>query len=325
MKAEVVSEVAEWLAEEEAKLVDPEQVCKFGEDPASGWWPDFDEMDEWLLKVIDFDPVLSEANGLLFPVVDLLSYGNGTPKEDSVVYKVRNRYTSCYGHLYRKLHDGYELLQPTTIIALNKPEHPYTGWATDGFGIDGCGDVFETDASRAKGAILLHTLVAFIPGLELTRAWSKMFDAERNRRKQGHQLYGGCKGKPYLWVDSKNGKVVCGAKSQFNNELINIEPVNHVVDHTYGNTATLQPGFRATLQLRTMYRDVNDSNIHPDHAIGDFLQYGNFTGFQPTETFLDWDDFIKAGWVHMMNQALAIQPADGFKFDKPDYWCLALS
>ncbi|EJP4657758.1 hypothetical protein NUI79_004553, partial [Escherichia coli] len=177
---------------------------------------------------------------------------------------------------------------------------------------------------RANGSILLHTLLGFIPGLELPRAWSKMFDAERNMRGKAPQPYGR-KDKPFVWVDSKDGKVYCGRRGSFGNGLVDTEPVNHVVDHLYGNTDTLQPGFRATLQLRTIFRDVNDTNRHAAHAIGDFLCWGDFTGYQPSAPFKDWDDFIKAGWVHMMNQALAIRPVDGFHLDDASRWCLALS
>lgn len=316
MNDKIVASIAEYLKEEEARLLDPSEVCSPG-----FVWPDFDEMDKALLFAINHDPAAAMQHGLLCPVVNLLSYGNGKPRPGSVMDKVKDwAYTSRYSHLFMKIHSGFVLQTPTPIVALNKLDWTYTGWAINGV------DTFDTDAERADGSILLHTLAGFIPGLELTRAWSKMFDAERNMRGKGYQPYGGCRGKPYLWVDSKDGKVVCGALSQFRTGgLINTEPVNHVVDHTYGNTGTLQPGIRAMIQLRTMYRDVNDSNKHIAHAIGDFLCWGNFTGYQPAEPFNDWDDLIKAGWVHMMNQALAIQPVGGFHLEDPSRWCLALS
>ncbi|EQA1985154.1 hypothetical protein ACXZEG_005128 [Escherichia coli] len=315
MNDKIVASIAEYLKEQEARLLDPSEVCSPG-----FVWPDFDDIDRALLFAIQHDPAAAMQHGLLCPVVNLLSYGNGKPRSGSVMDKVKDwAYASRYGHLFMKTRSGFDLLPTTTIVALNKQLWPYTGWAINGV------DTFDTDEERAKGSILLQTLIGFIPGLELPRAWSKMFDAERNMRGKGLQPYGGCRGKPYLWVDSKDGKVVCGALGQFNNNLTNIEPVNHVVDHLYGNTATLQPGFRATLQLRTMYRDVNDSNKHPDSAIGDFLCWGDFTGYQPSAPFQCWDDLIKAGWVHMMSQALAIQPVGGFHLEDTSRWCLALS
>lgn len=313
MNDKIVASIAEYLKEEEAKLLDPEQVCKFGEDPASGWWPDFDEMDKLLLTAIYHDPTEAMEHGLLFKVVDLLSYGNGTPREGSVMEIAKDwAYTSRYGHLGQRTHNRFVLLPTTTIVALNKPDHPYTGWAINGI------DTFKTDAERAKGAILLHTILGHIPGLELVRVWSKVFDAERNKRDNGYHSYkDGCD----CWVN-KDG-FVKRAVRQFGQHG-KAYPVNHFVDHPYGNTDTLQPGFRATLQVRTMLPDVNDFNKHPAHAIGDFLLWDDFKGFQPTEMLLP-DDFIKAGWVHMMKQALAIQPVDGFHLEDTSRWCLALS
>lgn len=330
-KSQLVKDTAYWLKEEEARLLDPLLVTSEGEDVRSGWWPDFDEMDKALKAAIYFDPPAAEECSLLFKIVDLPSYGSkGKPLEGSVMEVATERRTSRYGHHYAKRRDGFELLPPTTIIAEDKPEHDYTGWAIDGFGVDGCGYQFKTNSERAKGSILLHTALAFVPGLELTRAWSKMFDAERNKRDNGYHEYTHYHryGKPELRsleVDPTSGIIRSYKHGPFGDPIKTKDIVKHQVDHPYGNTATLQPGFRATLQLRTVLEDVNHSNLHPDHAIGDFLQYGDFTGFQPTETFLDWDDFIKAGWVHMMNQAMALRPYGGFQFDKPDYWCLALS
>lgn len=340
-KSQLVKDTAYWLKEEEARLLDPLLVTSEGEDTRSGWWPDFDEMDKALLHAIYFDPPAAKECGLLFKIVDLLSYGNGEPREGSVMNKARNsRFTSRYGHHYAKRKDGFELLPPTVIIAEDKPEHPYTGWAIDGFGVDGCGYQFKTNEERALGAIVLHTILGHIPGLELVRAWSKIFDAERNKRDNGYHdyWYQPRYGKPEMRSLKVNGKgiVNCYRRSQFGGSPIigKGELVNHHVDHSYGNTATLRPGFRATMQVRTLLPDVNHSNRHEGHKVGDFLQYpvpGTdlvFEGFQPTETFLDWDDFIKAGWLHMMNQAMALRPRGGFRFeDDPDdpIWCLALS
>lgn len=312
-KRQVVESIANMLKEVEERLLDPSEVSRMA-------MPDFDAYDAALLTAIRLHPEAAIECGLLCPVVKLLSYAprDGKPKPDTLLALITNLYSSRYGHGFRKLHNSYQPLQPVPIVAANKLDWTYTGYPIDGYG-----DWFATDFERSKWSLLIHTLIGYFPGLELTRAWSKMFDAERNMRGKGLQPYGGCRGKPYLWVDSKDGKVVCGALGQFNNNLINIESVNHVVDHIYGNTATLQPGFRATLQLRTMYRDVNDSNKHANHAVGDFLYWGDFTGYQPDHFNGDWDDLIWKGWQHMMSQAE--QPVGGFRFGDPARWCLALS
>ena len=317
MNDNIVASIAEYLEEQEARLLDPLEVCNPG-----FIWPDFDDIDRALLFAIEHDPAAAIAHGLLFKVNALLSY---KPKSDTLTAKIDNLYVSRYGHLYSKRRDGYVLLPPPRpIIAEDRPEHDYSGWTFDGFG-----DYFATNEERSKWAILLHTLIGFIPGFELPHAWSKMFDAERNRRRSGFHdyVYYPPHGKPELRKlrVGDDGYVNCYRRHPVNGDLIDERMVKHVVDHMFGNTGTLQPGIRAAIQLRTAHGDVNKVNNHPAHAIGDFLCWGDFTGFQPDHFDGDWDKLIKAGWVHMMKQALAIQPVDGFKLDKPDYWCLALS
>lgn len=317
MNDTIVASIAEYLEEQEARLLDPSEVFKIA-------MPDFDAIDEALLFAIKHDPTAAIACGLLFKVNALLSY-KPNPKIDTLTARIDNLYTSRYGHLYIKRRDGYVLLPPPRpVIAEDRPEHTYSGWTFDGFG-----DYFANNEERSKWAILLHTLIGFIPGLELPHAWSKMFDAERNRRRSGFHdyVYYPPHGKPEprkLRVGD-DGYVNCYQRHPVNGELCGEMLVKHVVDHLYGNTATLQPGFRATMQLRTAHGDVNKVNNHTAHAIGDFLCWGDFTGYQPECFTGDWDDLIWKGWQHMMNQALAIQPVNGFKLDKPDYWCLALS
>lgn len=319
MNDNIVASIAEYLEEQEARLLDPLEVCNPG-----FVWPDFDKMDKALLFAIEFDPAAAIAHGLLFKVNALLSY-KPNPKIDTLTARIDNLYTSRYGHLYIKRRDGYVLLpSPHPVIAEDRPEHDYSGWTFDGFG-----DYFATNEERSKWAILLHTLIGFIPGFELPHAWSKMFDAERSRRGSGlhDYVYHPPHGKPErrkLRVGD-DGYVNCYLRNPTKGNLIDERLVKHVVDHLYGNTGTLQPGIRAAIQLRTAYGDVNKVNNHTAHAIGDFLCWEDFTGFQPDHFDGDWDKLIKDGWVNMMIQALAIQPVDGFKLDKPDYWCLALS
>ncbi|HBD5468622.1 TPA: hypothetical protein KKL65_004522 [Escherichia coli] len=301
-KRQVVEAIADMLKEVEARLLDPSEVSRMA-------MPDFDALDKALLLAISLHPEAAIECGLLCPVADLLSYA---PRKGTLTAKITNLFTSRYGHGYRKLSDGYEPLQTHTIVAKDRAAWPYTGYVVDGYG-----DYFDTNDARAKGSIMLHTLIGYFPGLELPRAWSKMFDAERNQRGGDFHPY---RGDCVCWVD-KAGYVKCG-KEQFG-KRVNIQTVNHVVDHIYGNTDTLQPGFRAALQLRTILPDVNHANKHPAHAVGDFLCFGDFTGYQPSTPFHSWDDLIWQGWQHMMNQAN--QPVGGFRFKDPALWCLALS
>lgn len=323
MKCKIVEDTAHWLGEIEAQLLDPLIVCD------NFHWPDFDQIDKALLAAIDFDPPEAMRQGLLCPVVDLLSYGGGNPKDGSAIKVAKGRHSSRYGHGYRKLSDGFELLPVYVIKADNKPDHDYTGFIVDGFGIDGCGDRFKTDADRSLGCIMVHTSVGHFPGLELTRVWSKVFDAERNQRgrapsKYIHRSKQGKRIECESWVD-KDGKIVCAIRNSFTGELKIIAQVNHFVDHPYGNTGTLQPGFRAAISLRTLLPDVNDANKHHDHTVGDFLCFGDFTGYQLDHFDGDWDKLIKDGWVNMMTQAMDLRPCDGFRFKDPALWCKALS
>ena len=312
MNDKIVTSIAEYLEEEESRLLDPWEVSQQG-----FIFPDFDDIDKSLLFAIEHDPAAAIANGLMCPVTDLLSY---VPYSGTLTAKVTNLYTSRYFHLFRRWRDGFELLQPRIIVAEDRPEHDYVGWAIDGYG-----DVFATNEERSKGSILLHTL-AYFPGFELPRAWSKMFDAERNKRDNGlHDFVyypkdGGKSQLRRLHVDS-DGYTCMKPINGFGDGY----KVNHVVDHIYGNTDTLQPGFRAALQLRPVLPDVNKDNKHTAHAVGDFLCFGDFTGYQPDHFDGNWDKLIKDGWVHMMKQALTIQPVGGFHLEDPARWCLALS
>lgn len=313
-KRQVVESIASMLKEVELRLLDPSEVSRMA-------MPDFDALDDALLTAIRLHPEAAIECGLLCPVIKLLSYAprNGKPKPGTLLALITNLYSSRYGHGFRKLHNGYQLLQPVPIVAGNKLDWTYTG-----FPVDGYGDWFETDFDRSKWSLLVHTMIAYFPGLELTRAWSKMFDAERNKRDNGLH--------DYVYYPKDGGKSQLRRLHVDNDGYALMKPingfgagskVNHVVDHMYGNTATLQPGFRAALQLRTVLPDVNPANKHPDHAVGDFLCFGDFTGYQPEYFNGDWDDLIWKGWQHMMNQAE--QPVGGFQFNKPDLWCLALS
>lgn len=316
-KRQVVEAIAAMLKEIEMRLLDPSEVSRMA-------MPDFDALDDALLTAIRLHPEAAIECGLLCPVIKLLSYAprNGKPKPGTLLALITNLYSSRYGHGFRKLYNGYQLLQPVPIVAAKKLDWTYTG-----FPIDGYGDWFKTDFDRSKWSLLVHTMIAYFPGLELTRAWSKMFDRDRNMRKQGYKDFvhplKEHKGMSEVSYVDEYGYVSCGVRNPGGNGLIKVESVNHYVDHMYGNTATLQPGIRAALQLRTVLPDVNKVNKHANHAVGDFLCWGDFTGYQPDYFNGDWDDLIWQGWKHMMNQAN--QPVGGFQFDKPDLWCLALS